>query len=168
MAKKIIKCSGCGTTDVTLFTARQLSGRYKDVRCSVCRKKDFKKRTSTFRGFFTNRLHSIGTKRKDLKVAITIDDVMALWESQNGLCAITGLPMTWGYSENDNAGHRNSNASIDRIHNDADYTPDNIRLICMRANYMRGDQTDSELYFWCRAITEALLKNAETKKNKAS
>ena len=166
VAKKIFKCSGCGTTDVTLFTARQLSGKYRDVRCSGCRKKDSQRRTSTPRGFLLNRLHSIGTKRKDLKVAITIDDLMALWKSQNGLCAITGLPMTWGYPENDNAGHRNLNASIDRLHNDGDYTPDNIRLICMRANYMRGDQTDSELYFWCRAITEAVLNNAE-KKNKA-
>jgi len=164
VASKNIKCSACGTIDVTLFTARQLSGKYRDVRCSICRKKDFKRRTGTPRGFFVNRLHSIGSKRKNLTVTITIDDVMALWVAQKGLCAITGLPMTWGYPENDNGGHRNYNASIDRIHNDSDYTPHNIRLICMRANYMRGDQTDSELYFWCRAITEAMLTNAESKK----
>ena len=56
------------------------------------------------RGFFVNRLHSIGSKRKNLTVTITIDDVMALWVAQKGLCAITGLPMTWGYPENDNGG----------------------------------------------------------------
>ena len=160
VANKIIKCNRCGNTDKALFTERQLSGKYKDVRCSECRRKDFQKRTSTPRGFFINRLHSISSSRRHLKVAITIDDIMARWHAQKGLCAITGLPMTWGYPENDNGGHRNLNASIDRVHNDGDYTPDNIRLICMRVNYMRGDQTDSELYFWCRAITEAVLANA--------
>lgn len=72
---------------------------------------------------------------------LSIDDLMSLWKSQQGCCALSGIPMThvWG-AENV------WNASPDQIipaSKGGDYSPSNVRLICKLFQTMRGNLDDS-------------------------
>jgi hypothetical protein len=55
---------------------------------------------------------------------------MYLWEKQKGLCALTGIPMTYKFYE----GRVNTNLSVDRIDSAKGYSKDNVQLVCMAAN----------------------------------
>ena len=74
--------------------------------------------------------------------------MLELMEKQNHKCALTGLELTttWGKGEVD------TNASVDRMDNDRGYTRDNIRLVCRRANTMRGTLTDEDFIRWCSLV----------------
>ena len=75
-------------------------------------------------------------------------DVDVELDDQNWKCALSGVKMTAVWGE----GRLGTNISIDRIHNDRPYTKDNIRLVCLIANAMKGKMKDEELIEWCRRI----------------
>ena len=160
VAEQEVKCESCGTTDKALFTSRQLTGKVKRVRfrCRNCRRRDdYQRINSSPREFLKGRYHAI--HRRDLKKEIELDQLMDMWHAQKGLCAVTGIPMTWGYDyegDQQNNSRRHTNVSIDRIDSDGDYTQDNIRLVCARVNMMRNNLEDYELYFWSRVIAEGM------------
>lgn len=80
---------------------------------------------------------------------LNLDDLVALWEKQDGKCAITGEPMT----HKRKLGTRHTtNGSIDRIDPKGKYVLSNIRLVCAIVNKMRLDMTDDELKDWCELI----------------
>lgn len=76
------------------------------------------------------------------------EDVYALYQRQEGKCALTGVQMTHDRTSKTTA------ISIDRIHAGGPYISENIRLVCGIANSMRLNMTDSELYFWCSKLLE--------------
>ena len=80
---------------------------------------------------------------------LVLDDVINLFDEQNGFCAVSGVVMTFHPEASQSRG---TNASIDRIDNDGGYTKDNVRLVCSRVNYMRGNQTDGDLYWWAKTV----------------
>ena len=94
------------------------------------------------------------TKKKNKKVEwdIELEDVLELWEKQNGKCALTGLFMTY---HKDGSGNRDLNASIDRIDPDVKYIVTNIQLVCSRANMMKHTLKEDELYWWAKNIVES-------------
>ena len=61
---------------------------------------------------------------------ITPEDVIALWEKQDGRCAISGVYLTHHV---DGSGKKEYNASIDRISGDKGYTIHNIAT-CLLSN----------------------------------
>jgi hypothetical protein len=71
-----------------------------------------------------------------------------LWESQSGLCALSGTPMTFISGE----GKVPTNISVDRINNNGIYTKDNVRLVCTSVNMMKGVLTDYQLIDFCNKI----------------
>jgi len=92
---------------------------------------------------------------------VDLDFLCGLFKEQQGLCAVSNLPMTWmheGLSSN-HGSRRGTNISIDRIDPDIGYVPGNIRLVCDRVNKMRSNMTDGDLYFWCAVLTNALQKD---------
>lgn len=93
---------------------------------------------------------SKGRVRRGIEVNITIDDVMAMYEKQDGKCAVTGIEMTYAMD-----GFM-TNASIDRLDPDGNYDLDNIRLVCTGVNVMRMRLTDEDLVYWCKAIAEGM------------
>lgn len=85
-----------------------------------------------------------------------VEDLFNIYRKQKGLCAITGLPMTWG-NEGTHANsteRRGTNISVDKIDPHGIYEPNNVRLTCERANKIKSNMTDNELYFWTRQISE--------------
>jgi hypothetical protein len=76
---------------------------------------------------------------------VTVDDLMELWNRQQGRCALSGLSMVWSGSEGSNGCARSLSLSIDRIDQRIGYELNNIRLICNCFNSFRGSGTDEEM-----------------------
>lgn len=87
---------------------------------------------------------------KSLPFTITKEDLMILWKSQNGKCAISGLDMTYELGE----GRLYTNVSIDQIIPSKGYTADNIQLVCMAANQLKSDFGMDVVITLCKAIIE--------------
>lgn len=71
-----------------------------------------------------------------------------LWCKQNGLCAISNLPMTYIF----NNGRIPTNVSVDRIDSKKGYTRDNVQLVCMAINQMKSDLDNNTFYNLCKAV----------------
>lgn len=74
-------------------------------------------------------------------------ELIDLWRSQKGLCALSGIEMTWGRGS-----MKSTSLSIDRIDSTRGYHLDNIRLICTAINAFRGNGTDAEMIELAKAI----------------
>ncbi len=74
--------------------------------------------------------------------------LLEIYEQQNGLCALTGVPLTYQLGER----RCWTNISIDRVEASRGYEHGNVRLVCLAANLMRNDMTDSELLSWAEKI----------------
>ena len=83
---------------------------------------------------------------------LSVEFMLELLDKQNGLCAISGVPLT--FIKIPGQGRVNTNASVDQIIAGGGYTEDNVQLVCDVVNRMKIDMTEEELKFWCRAILE--------------
>lgn len=88
--------------------------------------------------------------------------MLDMWSKQNGLCALSGIPMTHKIY----AGKINTNLSIDRIDPNEGYTRNNTQLVCSCVNMMKGMLTIEELIQFCKAIlnTQKLKTNDPTRR----
>jgi len=95
------------------------------------------------------------SKKRNEAVEIVLEDLIELYKKQHGFCALTGMPMSWSNDgeHSNSAERRGTSISVDRIDSSIGYTKDNIRLVCERANKVKGNMDDGELYFWCRQIS---------------
>lgn len=84
------------------------------------------------------------------KPNLTLEQIEDLYNKQKGLCALSGVPLTWVHGQ----GKVNTNISLDRIKHGEEYSIDNVRLVCVICNIMRLTMEDSELLFWCKQILE--------------
>ena len=146
MASDSKQCVACGVVK----NVDKFSGK-RNV-CNKCRAQENKERAETFDGFFQNRHSKLLSRNKKYgysSTPITIDELKQLYRDQNGMCAITGMPMYTTTKETD------LSVSPDRIDCDKGYELGNVRLVCTRVNMRRMDLDDHELVWWCRAISNA-------------
>lgn len=87
------------------------------------------------------------------EVTITIQDLMDIFETQEGKCALSGVKMTWHQGK-----IQPTSISIDRIDNSKGYIPGNVRLVCVVVNAFKSTQTDSELYEFAKQLVENMAK----------
>jgi hypothetical protein len=87
--------------------------------------------------------------RKPDRKNISKQLLLEKYHMQQGCCAISGVPMTWGRS---GEGRIPTHISIDRIDNAKGYTLDNVQLVCFIVNRMKSDMLQDDLFNWCRAI----------------
>ena len=73
------------------------------------------------------------------------DDIVKMFESQNGLCTITGLPMAC-YQ------HSCFSCSIDRINNDLYHTIDNVHLVLKCINRAKSKFNIDQVQAWLNDI----------------
>jgi hypothetical protein len=93
---------------------------------------------------YLNRIVA-NTRRSKQYAGLTRDELLEIWEDQEGLCAITGVPMTHTLVKGQVF---YTNASADRIEVGGPYSKDNIRLVCSIVNKMRHTLSDEELLWW--------------------
>ena len=135
----------------------------KDKRCKHCKKKlqneSIKNKSSK------QKLHYIldqrlrgamdRSKSKNLEYDITLDFLYQLYEKQEGLCALSGIKMTYDVL----SGRTSTNISIDKIDPNKGYTQDNIQLVCMAVNEMKNDRSIEELQYFCECILNKKIKS---------
>ena len=89
--------------------------------------------------------------RHPVHPSLSIEDLMELWNTQQGKCAKTGITMT----HLKGSGKVDTNVSVDRIDNNIkEYNKDNIQLVCYRYNLMKHEMDERLLAFWCKTILQ--------------
>jgi hypothetical protein len=131
--------------------------------CKVCTKKKLQDYRNTETGFWVGMWNNIvgGAKDRGLELSITKEDLQAIWISQKGLCAVTGIPME-KIRATKTTRNRYKNlykASLDRIDSELGYTKENVRMVCAHVNVMKMDLTDEQLIFWCSAVLKGVKEN---------
>lgn len=103
-----------------------------------------------------NKLLNKKLRRKYERNNLTIEFLEYLFNKQNGLCAISGVPMTYYHTFDVGKGGCGypTNVSIDRIDSNKGYETDNIQLVCYIANVMKSTLTETELLWWCNQILQ--------------
>lgn len=79
---------------------------------------------------------------------LSVDFLVQLYETQKGLCAISGVPMTWDQG----GGKSATNISIDRVDPAKGYKEDNVQLVCTIVNIMKLHYSQESLLWWCKQI----------------
>ncbi len=111
------------------------------------------------KGFFLSIVSEIRqrSRRFGLSCDVTRDWLMEVHEKQAGLCALTGDTMTFTIGH----GIVGTNCSVDRIDPNGGYTKDNVQLVCLWANIMKGPRTVEQLLEVCREILAANGRGAK-------
>lgn len=154
-----LKCFLCGeykSPDNFFANAKKQHRDGKDLRCKSCKNKSrverekYRYKQEPLRRLLVERL--AGAKGRAKKFAwpidIALDDLEDLWERQKGICALSGVPMTFSMFE----GRVPTNVSLDQVNPAMGYTKDNIQLVCAAANQMKSNLDMSMLLFFCDKI----------------
>lgn len=145
------KCKSCKRTKPRTDFYSKGNG-YRDWTCKSCRQQLAEERRSgSIEAFMRNRYTKLkSARKKDFEWSITLDDLMALWWEQKGRCALSGRLMTAFYD----GAHSEDQLSVDRIRPDMGYIPNNVQLVCYRANMMKHTLSNPMFVHWCKQIGE--------------
>lgn len=130
----------------------------KDTRCKECKKKAYLRRKEKNRGskdlnrLLYERFHGLKDRsdKKNIDCNIDLQYLHELWDKQKGLCALSGIPMTYYFD----SGRVPTNLSVDRIDSSLGYIKGNIQLVCMAVNQMKNGLTVEQLKYFCKSILE--------------
>jgi len=93
--------------------------------------------------------------KQGIQYDLTKEDVVDLWETQNGKCALSGVLMT--HQRDGTYGDRKKkefNASIDRINPNGPYVRQNVQLVANRINTMKHTLSQDMFMWWIKNIHE--------------
>ena len=157
-------CTVCGVHHhIDHYRVNHPNGLYIRGRCKRCMNLLKRKRQESDPLRFIRRCFSqLKSSRRKLqgidkyKWTIRVEDVLAIYKNQKGLCAVTGIKMTWTrVNESTGLAGNHSIISIDRLDNTLGYIKSNIQLVCKRVNLMKGSLEQDVFLDWCRAIADA-------------
>lgn len=97
------------------------------------------------RGSLWCRIKS-NAKSRNIKVTITQQDAADMFESQRGICALSGEPLILDAPLN------KQTASLDRIDSSKGYEANNIQWIHKEVNKMKNNLPEKELFAWIEKI----------------
>lgn len=85
--------------------------------------------------------------RRGIIVEVNQEYCWELYKKQQGLCALSGIPITLG---------EKNTGSLDRINSLKNYTPDNIQWVHKSINKMKSNLKQEQFVDFCRKVTEHL------------
>ena len=126
------KCTRCGETKS--LEKFHKTGAYWSSYCKICHKDKTDKYRDTLAGSLKNALDTAKSRatKKGKICTLTIWDLLEMYRSNRGRCALSGLVMGW-------KPHSKNRISLERKVNSETYTRDNVVLIILRMN--STDQT---------------------------
>ena len=147
-------CRNCGEDKPVTEFRDEKFGANKPPRSPYCKPCKLKRREKP-EIFFNELLKDIRYQksRADVDDDVTVEFLLALLRGQQGLCALSGMPMTFTKT-GEQFKKTMTNASVDRIDSSIHYTRDNIRLVTTRLNYMKHSMTDDEFFKTCEAVIQ--------------
>jgi len=163
--KQELSCRVCKQwKEITEFskTTGYLRRKNRSTECKSCesiRKKNTRKNTlivNTDRLLVMlvsgckSRMPAFNRKGKDCNINIDYNYLKFLYDKQNGLCAISGIPMTSLIK----SGKCFYNISVDRIDSSKGYLKENVQLVCAHVNMMKSNLSQEELLFFCNKISD--------------
>lgn len=81
--------------------------------------------------------------------SISIEEGWKLFEKQNKLCAMSGVPITFRTQKADSP---NQSASLDRIDSSKGYIPGNVQWIHKTLNKLKLAMPNDEFISWCKLV----------------
>jgi len=93
-------------------------------------------------------------KERTLPFEITAEQLWELYNQQQGLCALSGIPITLTtiVNKQHNLDKTLMSASLDRIDNSKGYYIDNVQWIHKTLNAMRRQYSIEEYVYWCTLV----------------
>ncbi len=82
-------------------------------------------------------------------IAVTHEYLVRVYEVQQGLCALSGVMMTWGSGQLEN-----STMTLDRIDPALGYIEGNVQFLCHLVNSSKRSMTNAQYIEFCRNIYE--------------
>jgi len=167
MAKSSIQCNFCGKT--CLKENRDINRNKKLGRKNYCghscassanilkhpELKNHLKTGSCTDEFSPFRKYWTTLANRKPRREVTIQELKLVWDNQNGMCAITGLPMiirpSSGRYDIPNSPFL---ASLDRIDSSGHYSLDNIQWVCLSAQYAKHTFSQEDTLAFFKAIIE--------------
>lgn len=159
-------CTGCGLRrKITEFAIGPVGRHlYFGCRCRLCRNVYSRAYGKSHRAYHTayklkKRIESpwsvLRSAWKSARhrhidgVQFTFEELKRIYNKQKGLCALSGIKMTW---VNGTKKPLPTSLSIDRIKSGKGYTKKNVRLVCYSINSFRQSMVDSEMVEMAKAI----------------
>jgi hypothetical protein len=87
--------------------------------------------------------------RTAVAVTVKVDELMAKLAENNYCCAVSGLPF---YADESNGSFGPSRPSLDRIDADGEYSAENVRVVYLGINGLRGRGSDADVLRIAQAI----------------
>jgi hypothetical protein len=129
-----------------------------NIYCKTCKKgieAIINAKLDNFVAILYNEMRS-NHKERNLELSITREDILKLYEKQDGKCAMTGIQMTHvcRMETQIREGRYFYNVSVDRIDSKRGYILDNIQLVCSIINVMKWEHDNDEFIAICEEIAE--------------
>ena len=142
-------CRNCGAAFTGHSNRAYCSKKCRDNNKDTLRARAIKRESNL--AYFLREKIALAKHRGAYKVQIDAEYLQQLWNEQGGLCALSGVPMTYLKGK----GRVPTNLSMDRKDSTKAYTADNVQLVCYQANLMKSELTEEQLVFWCERILYA-------------
>ena len=84
-------------------------------------------------------------RRKKFDKEVSPNDLMEIWNNQNGKCAYTNIQLILPCSSDYNESNNNFKASIDRIDSNKPYSINNIQFTSVTVNYLKNNMIESDI-----------------------
>jgi hypothetical protein len=108
------------------------------------------KRSLSPKNFISGVLNHASRRKQHLGFDIDLGYLLELYSQQRGLCAISGVEMTY-FAGN---GRVYTNISLDRVDSTKGYVRGNVQFVCDIVNRMKSDLAQDAFLGWCRTIVE--------------
>lgn len=170
--KTLVFCSGCHNgfykpnSEIVRMAKRDLKNHYCNNSCQAKFANNGKGNFLNFKGipkideyspyrYFLRKIRA-RHKQKNWETDLTLSFLKNLWESQNGICPITGWQMILPGSttEWDRSPVSPNHASLDRIEAGKPYKIGNVRYISFIANMAKYTFKDEDVRRFAKAVVE--------------
>lgn len=101
------------------------------------------------RGIIENRK----IRRVNVESDLTVEDLLEIWNKQNGICIYTGIELILNRSSKI-CKDQNNVASVDRIDSSIGYTKDNIQFISRTANLAKNTMSHEQMIEFCEMVRD--------------
>ena len=140
-----VRCS-CGA-EKTVFGTHMIQGSTLHCGCKRTRSYNWQGYKGVSKTYFSSvKRGAAGEKgRAKMSFTLTLEVIGDLFEEQERLCALTGLPISC----------KDRTASLDRIDSSRGYEEDNIQWLHKDVNMMKRHYTENYFKFLCKKVTES-------------